>query len=392
MKVLWLIFIITSIFADVVVKREWQKGETLLSFFKKHNIPSYLYYNLDSQDKELANEIRAGVKYFAIFDKNSTLSHLLVPVNEELQIHLAREKDRYKLNFIPIYYQKMQLNFSLRIDSIPYKEILKYSNNAKLAHEFVHAFSDSLDFSRAIYKGDRLAIIYEQKIRLGEYFGIPKIKAAVVETRGKKNYIFNYEGRFYNECGKEIESFFLRSPISHAKITSRFTLRRWHPILHRYRAHLGIDFGAPRGTPIVAAGSGKIIFVGRKSGYGKVIIIAHGDGYKTLYAHLSRFKRGLRRGKYVRQGEIIGYVGSTGLSTGPHLHFGLYKNNHPINPLRVVKIAKSRLWGYKLRKFKKLVRKYKKQLRDLLKEQKSPNIYNLVQKELWCEGGSNAKG
>ena len=220
---------------------------------------------------------------------------------------------------------------------------------------------------------------------------MPIIKAAMVETKGKKHYIFNFEGRYYDERGKELESFFLQRPLRRSRITSRFTLRRWHPVLRRYRAHLGVDFGARRGTPVMAAGSGKVVFAGRKGGYGNVVIIYHGSGYKTLYAHLSKFRRGIRRGKRVKQGQVIGYVGSTGLSTGPHLHFGLYKNNRPINPLRVVKIAKSGLSGKKLREFKKMVARYKKEIDELLKKEKGPKKLELVKEEIFYVGGEHGK-
>ena len=400
MKFLWIVFIITALLAETMVRQHWPKGETLLSFFKKHHIPTRVYYDLDNEAKELADEIRAGVEYFAAYDTKGRLVHLLVPINEELQLHLMKKRDRYILDFVPIFYQKLQKEFSLSIHSSPYRDIIKRSGNIRLAREFVSAFKHRVDFSRSIYKGDRLAIIYEQKIRLGKPFGMPQLKAAVIETKGKKNYVFYYKGSYYNEFGKKIEKIIFKPPIKYARITSRFTLRRWHPILHRYRAHLGVDFGARRGTPVRAAGSGNIVFAGRKGGYGKTVIIAHKNGYRTLYAHLSKIRRGIYPGKYVYQGQVIGYVGSTGLSTGPHLHFGLYKNNRAINPLPLVKMAKSRLWGKKLKEFKKQVQVYKRRLDNLLQVHtipeipEIPEIYDLdvVWKELWCKGWGNAKG
>ena len=122
-------------------------------------------------------------------------------------------------------------------------------------------------------------------------------------------------------------------------------MRRFHPILKRYRAHLGIDYAAPRGTPILAAGNGTIIFAGNTRGYGNLIKIQHADGYVTLYAHQKAFRKGIRKGVKVKQGEVIGYLGSTGLSTGPHLHFGLYKNGRAINPARVVQVTTKQLEG-----------------------------------------------
>ncbi|BCD61506.1 M23 family metallopeptidase [Nitratiruptor sp. YY08-26] len=390
MRILLALLIALILQADTVQEAIWQKGETLLSFFAKHGIDASLYYNLDREDKELADEIHAGVKYFVVNDTNSSaIKHLLIPINEELQIHIYKDDTGYKLEFLPIFYQNFRDRFSLAIQSNPYSEILKATKNLRLAHEFVAAFKNSLDFTHSIRKNDALAIIYEQKVRLGELFGMPVIKAALVETRGKKNYVFNYNGRYYDQNGKELESFLLKRPVRHARITSRFTLRRWHPILHRYRAHLGVDFGARRGTPVMAAGSGRVVFAGRKGGYGNVIIIAHRDGYKTLYAHLSKFRRNIRAGKYVKQGQIIGYVGSTGLSTGPHLHFGLYKNGRAINPLKVVRITKSRLSGEELRKFKKIVNRYKEELNELVQKREKPKILEVLKS---IEGGDNAKG
>ncbi len=395
MKFIWILFIITALLAESVVRYHWPRGETLLSFFKKHHIPPQVYYNLDREAKELADEIRAGVEYFVAYDNKGRVVHLLVPINEELQLHLIKKRDRYIIDFVPIFYRRLEGEFSVAIHSNPYRDIVKRSGNIELAREFVSAFKHRVDFSHAIYKGDHLAIIYEQKVRLGKFFGAPKIKAAVIETGGKKNYVFYYQGYYYDQFGKKIEKIIFQSPIKYARITSRFTLRRWHPILHRYRAHLGVDFGARRGTPVRAAGSGRVLFAGRKGGYGNTVIILHKNGYKTLYAHLSKFRRGIYRGRYVHQGQVIGYVGSTGLSTGPHLHFGLYKDERAINPLPLIKVAKSGLWGKKLRDFKKKVRIYKKRLDALLNDQaipEIPEIYDLVWKELWCKGWKNAEG
>lgn len=321
---------------------------------------------------------------------DAKILHLLVPINEELQIHLFWDGKKYRFALVPIHYKKIQDAFALKLECSPAYAITKATGgNRRLAGEFVTAFrSAPIDFCRNIHSGDHLAIIYEQKFRLGDYFGMPTIKAGIIETLGKKYYVFNFQDRYYDEKGKELETFFLIRPVSHARITSKFTRKRWHPILHRYRAHLGVDFGAPRGTPVRAAGNGRVIFAGRKGGYGNVVIIAHADGYRTLYAHLSKIL--VRRGKRVRQGTWIGRVGSTGLSTGPHLHFGLYKGNRAINPLSVVKITKSRLKGKQLRLFKAQVKRYKKELDSLIKSQKEPRKVHVTKEIVQLyKGGEN---
>ena len=372
--ILILSLFIFSLNGAVLEEHKWKSKETLLTFLKRNSLPQKLYYNLDNETKELADEIIAGVDYYILKDKEK-IKQVLIPINEELQIHIFEKDGKYSFELIPIKYQKIRDSFVLEINSSPYRDIIEKTGNKKLANEFVSAFKNSIDFRRSLRKGDKIAIVYNEKIRMGKIFGSPVIEAAMVETNGKKHYIYLFEGRYYDEKGREVEGFLLKRPVRHARITSRFTLRRWHPILRKYRAHLGVDFGARRGTPVMAAGSGRVIFAGRKGGYGNVIIIRHQDGYKTLYAHLSKFRRGIRRGKYVKQGQIIGYVGSTGLSTGPHLHFGLYKYNRPINPLRVVKITKSKLSYKKRKKFLAKVSKYKKEIEEAIKFSYSPKKF-----------------
>jgi len=365
---------LTFVYGAKLEEHKWKSGETLLTFLKRNSLPQKLYYDLDRETKELADEIIAGVRYYILKDKDK-IKQILIPINEELQIHIYQKNGKYKFELTPIIYQKIRDSFVLEIEKSPYFDIVKKTGDKKLANEFVSAFKNSIDFRRSLRKGDKIAIIYNEKKRLGKVFGMPQIEAAMVETNGKKHYIYLFEGRYYDEKGREVEGFLLKRPVRHARITSKFTLRRWHPILKKYRAHLGVDFGARKGTPIMAAGSGRVIFAGRKGGYGKTIIIRHQDGYKTLYAHLSKFRKGIRRGKYVKQGQIIGYVGNTGLSTGPHLHFGLYKNNRPINPLKVVKITKSKLSSKKRKKFLAQVSKYKKELEETIKFAHSPKKY-----------------
>ncbi len=389
--VAFLFLLALSLFANTVTYERWPKGETLLSFLSRNGIDAKLYYQLDGEEKELASEIRAGVKYIENRDEQGRLAQVLVPINEELQLHLYKKRGRYILELTPINYQIFEDAFGLVLSGSPYVQIQKATNNVRLAHAFVRAFKHSVDFTR-IHKGDRIAVIYKQKVRLGDYFGMPDIKAAAVQIGRTKRYVFEFDERYFDERGRELEKFMLIRPIPGARITSRFTRKRWHPVLHRYRAHLGVDFGARRGTPIRAAGNGRITFCGRKGGYGNVIIINHGGGYKTLYAHMSRFRHGMRRGKYVKQGQVIGYVGSTGLSTGPHLHFGLYRGNRAINPLRVVHIAKSRLSGKKLRLFRAQVKRYKTQLDKLLRHPKEPLKIEPVKKSFCKQGGENAKG
>lgn len=147
---------------------------------------------------------------------------------------------------------------------------------------------------------------------------------------------------YYTPNGKALfKTFFLKAPVQYTRISDQFTTRRWHPILHLFRPHFGIDYAAPTGTPIRAVGSGHVNFAGKDGGYGNVVVIQHDNRYQSLYAHLSRFASFIKQGQWVNQGQIIGYVGSTGLATGPHLHFGFYDNGRAINPAKILNKAQA---------------------------------------------------
>ncbi|KZZ50898.1 MAG: peptidoglycan DD-metalloendopeptidase family protein [Saccharospirillaceae bacterium] len=192
--------------------------------------------------------------------------------------------------------------------------------------ELAGIFGWDIDFALDIRQGDRFSLIYEEIFLDGEKIGNGNILIARFHNRGREITAVRYEdakgnANYYTPTGLSMRKEFLRNPIDFARISSRFNLRRKHPVLNKIRAHRGTDYAAARGTPIKAAGDGKVTFAGRKGGFGNVVIIQHGSRYQTLYAHLSKFGRGVRKGRKVKQGKIIGYVGSTGLATGPHLHY-----------------------------------------------------------------------
>ncbi len=360
------LFFLTTLFAAHVENFRWKNNETYLKFLARLGLPQKsLYYTLDKEDQKMTEDIRSGVNYQILYnDKSDDIEQILIPINDELQIHIYKDKKgNYRFETLPIISETKTKAFTLTIEHSPYYDIIKKTGSKKLATIFMQGYKHSLDFKNSIRKGDRLAMIYDQKYRLSQPFSMPTLKASVIELHKKKHFIYlNSDERYYDERGKQIEGFLLARPIPGARITSRFTRKRWHPILHKYRAHLGVDFGARSGTPIRAAGSGRIIFAGYTRGYGNLIKIRHKDGYMTLYAHQRKFRRGIHRGKYVKKGQVIGYVGSTGLSTGPHLHFGLYKNGRAINPLRVVQVTVKQLRGRQLRAFKKLKANYDQSL------------------------------
>ncbi|WP_416768768.1 peptidoglycan DD-metalloendopeptidase family protein [Sulfurimonas sp. ST-25] len=352
-RVFWLLLAPLVLLASSVETYKWSEGESYLMFLERLHLPQALYYDIDSDDQKLTEELRTGMPYQVMHDRNGTIEQVLIPVSDELQLHLYRKAATYAFEAIPVIASTEQESITLSIENSPYYDILKATGSRSLAHTFVAGFKNSLNFRRDLRKGDRLVMVYTQKYRLGSPFGMPELKVGMIEMRGKRHSVYlNSDERYYDEKGRQVEGFLLSRPVRNGRVSSGFTLRRFHPILKRYRAHLGVDYAAPRGTPVLAAGSGTVIFAGRTRGYGNLIKVRHGDGYVTLYAHLKALKGGIRSGKPVKQGQVIGYVGSTGLSTGPHLHFGLYKNGRAINPARVVQVTTKQLGGKALKAFK----------------------------------------
>lgn len=210
----------------------------------------------------------------------------------------------------------------------------------RIIMKMVAIFAWDVDFALDIRQGDSFTVVYEQYYRDGKMMGEGEIRAAEFVNQGKSHRAFRFttaDGRtdYFSPDGRSLKKQFTRTPVSIARISSRFNLRRKHPVLNRVRAHKGVDYAAPTGTPIKATGDGKVVHVGRKGGYGRTVILKHGSSYTTLYAHMSRYARGIKPGKYVRQGQTIGYIGKSGLATGPHLHYEFRVNGKHRNPLTV---------------------------------------------------------
>lgn len=224
--------------------------------------------------------------------------------------------------------------------------------------ELAGLFSWDIDFALDIRTGDEFSIIYEELYLDGERIGFGNILIASFVNSGRELTAIRYEAeneeaQYYDPDGRSMRKAFLRNPIDFARISSRFNLKRKHPVLlNTIRAHKGTDYAAARGTPIKSTGDGKVIFAGRKGGYGNCVIIQHGSRYQTLYAHLSKFNKNARSGRRVKQGQIIGYVGSTGLATGPHLHFefrvdGIHRDSLRVKLPKSKSIDKKHLSAYK---------------------------------------------
>ncbi len=232
--------------------------------------------------------------------------------------------------------------------------------NAGLSNELIlqltNIFAWDIDFATNLHHGDQFTVVYEET-RIGNNSSESQIIAAEFVNQGRILTAIRYkdsEGHvnYYSPEGKPMRKAFLSTPVDFVRISSGFDTHRKHPILNRIRAHKGVDYAARTGTPVKSAGDGEVIFRGRKGGYGQVMIVKHGEHYETLYAHLSDFKKGLESGDQVKQGEVIGYVGQTGLATGPHLHYefrvdGIHRNPEKLNLAQSLPIHTEKLAEFK---------------------------------------------
>ncbi len=199
-----------------------------------------------------------------------------------------------------------------------------------------------IDFALDIREGDHFTVIYERQYLDNQYVRDGNILAVAFVNRGREVRALRYvnpdgDADYYDPKGHLMRKTFLRTPVEFARVSSHFGMRR-HPILHTMREHRGVDYAAPTGTPIRAAGDGRVAFMGDRGGYGKTVILQHSPRHRTLYAHMNNFARGLQEGDRVRQGDLIGYVGMTGLATGPHLHYEFHEDGRHIDPLTVTSL------------------------------------------------------
>ncbi|MFT7880791.1 MAG: peptidoglycan DD-metalloendopeptidase family protein [Sulfurimonas sp.] len=346
---------VTSLFGAKVTHQSWERGQTFSNYLEGHHISNDLLNQISKDDRKFLTEIQSNTGYYELIEADNTLIQALIPINQEMQIHLyKKQKDgEYGFDIIPIVYEENEYFANVVINSNPYTDTLKTIKQAKVAKRVGQVLKNAID-TRSLAKGDQLAFNYKQRTRLGDIYDMPDIEVVQLTTRGKTKFIYadadgdghlegakrtsySKEGDFIHLVPFRDRSKRLGMPLRHIRITSKFTLRRWHPILKRYRPHHGTDFGARRGTPLLAVYSGKVTYAGWMGGYGKVVKIRHPRGYESLYAHQSRIK--VHRGQHVKKGQIIGYVGSTGRSTGPHLHFGLKKRGRWVNPMKHLKRA-----------------------------------------------------
>ena len=338
-----------------------KSGESLSSIFKHHGLSANLLHRIvhSSDTAKQLTDIRPGETLYLELDAEDNLHRLRLEHNKIRSLQITAEGDSFSALELNREVEPRTAFTSGVIESSLYEAAKEAGLSENLIMELANIFGWDIDFALEIRAGDRFTVIFLEDYLDGEKLRDGPILAAEFVNRGHSYRALRYEdetGRadYFTPEGRSMRKAFLRAPVDFRRISSRFTQERWHPVLGKKRPHRGVDYAASIGTPVKSAGDGKIIHRGTKGGYGRTVIIQHGQSYTTLYAHLSRYSKKAKNGDRVKQGQIIGYVGKSGLATGPHLHYEFRLNGVHRNPLTVKlpaaePIAKRYLEDFKLK-------------------------------------------
>ena len=350
----------TSSFTNhIEITGELKKGESFDQAMKRLKISGTIRNNIikgfaSSLDFKM---LQPEDRFTIILDQDNSIANATYE-SGLLNSHLLKRNEEGKYwatrQAVPLQYRIERLTGV--IDSSLYAAFSKLGEEPKLIHAYADIFASKIDFNTETRAGDKFELMVEKYYKSDVFVGYGKILVAryqkqKVEYQGYHFVSENTPAGYFDQNGEALGTWFIRSPIPFGRVTSRFTMRRKHPIDGVVRPHLGVDLAASRGTPIMATAEGKVEYVGRKGGFGKTVILRHHGGYKTYYGHLNGYKKGLKKGSTVQQKDIIGYVGSTGISTGPHLDYRIQYNGVFRNPFGIKFKAKTILQDERLALF-----------------------------------------
>lgn len=329
---------------EKIIKRRFhvKSGDSLSTIFDQARISPQMLH-LVIRNKENERKLRA-IQPGEVIEFNTNTDGLLLSLDyiktPTLTENFTVIEDQVLHKSI-VRYPEYRTRFAFgTIDSSLFLAGQNAGMSDSLTMELAQIFGWDIDFVMDIRQGDKFSMIYQEKHLDGKMIGYGPILAARFTNNGRTYNAIRYtdlsgNSDFYSQDGKSMRKAFLRTPVDFARISSHFSVGRRHPILNKIRNHKGTDYAAPKGTPIKTAGDGKVVFAGNKGGYGRTVVIQHGQRYSTLYAHTNAFHKSIRLGTTVKQGQTIAYVGSTGLATGPHLHYEFRVNGVAVDPVTV---------------------------------------------------------
>lgn len=322
------------------IEKEVQSGETISALLGDFFSPQEIHQlNKQSRDVFPFTRICAGQPY-RICTTDGDFDSFSYEIDDEELLVIRRTADETLMERVPIVYDVERELVQGVIKTSLFDAITEIGEDAQLAIALADIFAWDIDFILDLRVGDTFQALVEKRFREGEPAGYGRVLAAEFVNRKEIFRAFRYQdgdnrASYYDENGDNVRKAFLKAPLSFTRISSGFSMKRFHPVTKTWKAHPAIDYAAPPGTPIKTVGDGTIKRIGYTKGNGNFIEVRHSNGYSTLYLHMQKFARGMTRGKKVTQGQLIGYVGSTGMATGPHLCFRMRKNGAPVNPYRV---------------------------------------------------------
>lgn len=319
-----------------------QRGDTVTEMLRRLNVEDAAAAEYLRRDKaaESFRQLAVGKAVQAETDANGNLLALRYLSNSNSQIVIEKDSGSFKTSVLP---PQLEQRIIMRTGEIK-SSLFAATDEAGLpdaaASQLAEIFGGDIDFHRDLRKGDKFSVTYEMTYSNGEPVRAGRIQSAEFINQGKPYQVVYFQtdsghGDYYTPDGKSVRKAFLRSPLEFSRVSSGFSLSRLHPVLGTWRSHKGVDYAAPAGTKVKVTADGTVSFIGRQGGYGNVVTVNHQGRYSTVYGHLSRFASGLRRGQHVDQGDVVGYVGMTGLATGPHLHYEFRIDGQQRDPLRV---------------------------------------------------------
>lgn len=347
-----------------VIDGRIKEGESLFVIFKKYGLDLAQLFEIREASASvhgLAN-VSPDHRYKIKLDEDNSVCAFTYWIDDEYRLDALRNEGGFEAEKKKIQYDKRTAQIGISIKDNLISALGTDRENLSLAFDLSDMFAWDLDFTSDLRKDDVFKIVVVECYRNGKFEKYGDVLCAeYVGANGKTLSAYRFESAekvgYYDSRGQPLKKAFLKAPLSFRRISSGFSLRRKNPVLKIYRPHHGVDYAAPTGTPVSAIGSGTVAFAGRRGGYGNLIILKHWNGYSTYYGHLSRIGKGIRRDVKVAQGQTIGYVGSTGNSTGPHLHFEIRVHQKPINPV-LAKIPRANpLSGRAMARFKEMKKK-----------------------------------
>lgn len=314
-----------------------QRGDTVDELLRRMSIADTVAsaWLRTTPDAESFRKLAIGREVQAEISVDNKLVALRYLDDNGMQAVIEKQGDAYAARTLPAQLEKRLFVRTGEIRSNLYAATDAAGMPEAAANQLNEIFSGDIDFHHDLRQGDKFTVVYEMAYSNGALVNTGHIQAAEFVNQGKNYRAVHFQGDYYTPEGKSVRKAFLRSPIEFSRVSSGFTKSRFHPVLNKWRAHRGVDFAAPIGTKVKATSDGVISSFGRQNGYGNFVTISHQGRFTTVYGHLSRFAKGLRRGQRVAQGDVIGYVGMTGLTSGPHLHYEFRIDGQQRDPLRV---------------------------------------------------------